>query len=161
MGSQEGVEGARVVEYFGAGFNLQDIATEEKDDLNGLLDSLESALVIDPGKPTQMEAESEDATELDEKEEDNEESESDAEDDSADMSADEEQLEMIAPKKKVRFDAPTTKKETINNKSAEEKKDTNNLQLNKQTKKTLKKQQKQKRKQITQMLEKDENAMKG
>merc|ERR1719277_2680276 len=75
--SQEGVEGARIVQYFGAGFNLQDIATEEKDDLDGLLDSLESALVIDPGKPTQMEAESEDATETDEKEEGNEESESD------------------------------------------------------------------------------------
>merc|ERR1712013_811889 len=47
-------DGAQVMQYLGAEFDLKALGAEEKDDLGGLLSAMDSALVLGPGKPTDM-----------------------------------------------------------------------------------------------------------
>lgn len=48
-------DSATIMQYLGAEFDLKSLEHEEKDDLEGLSAAMGSALVLDPGKPTDME----------------------------------------------------------------------------------------------------------
>jgi len=43
-----------VVQYLGAGFDIKALEKEEADDLDGLLSAMDTALVLDPSKPVEM-----------------------------------------------------------------------------------------------------------
>merc|ERR1719447_2253653 len=74
---------AQVMQYFGAEFDLKALEKEEKDDLNGLAAAMDSALVLGPGKPTEME----EVHEEDEDDEDND-ADDDGENEDEDNDAD-------------------------------------------------------------------------
>lgn len=164
-------DSVQVVQYLGAGFDLKQIEKEESDDLNELLDTLSSALVIDPGKPGQMETDDEN------KEQDCVEDEMQSDDDESDDDDDlnesgqfddgntvvvKEDMSGVVETENVEI----VKKKKVDKQSSKADKDEsnsvaygNNVQLNRNNKKAFKQKQKQERKKVAKMLAEDANRM--
>ncbi|XP_047146481.1 guanine nucleotide-binding protein-like 3 homolog isoform X2 [Hydra vulgaris] len=127
-----------IQQYWGAEFDLKALEEEEKLDLNSLVQNMEFALVLDPGKPTAMdEVKDEDSEDENKDTEDCEKMEDDV-DESSKIT---QQVVIIKPKKKkVSFNDNQSKKSDTD--------DTNdhNKQLNKQMKNLIKSKKRELRK---------------
>uniref|UniRef100_T2M4Z9 Guanine nucleotide-binding protein-like 3-like protein n=1 Tax=Hydra vulgaris TaxID=6087 RepID=T2M4Z9_HYDVU len=128
-----------IQQYWGAEFDLKALEEEEKLDLNSLVQNMEFALVLDPGKPTAMdEVKDEDSEDENKDTEDCEKMEDDV-DESSKIT--QQQVVIIKPKKKkVSFNDNQSKKSDTD--------DTNdhNKQLNKQMKNLIKSKKRELRK---------------
>jgi len=149
---------AQVMQYFGAEFDLKALEKEEKDDLNGLAAAMDSALVLGPGKPTEME----EVHEEDEEDEDNDAEDDDGEnedEEEAMVDSDEEEtpsasvIQMIA-KQKVNVVKEDGGKKVILTE------DMSNQQVNRNKKKAFKSQQKEERKKMSRLIAAEDSSMK-
>jgi len=145
-------DSAQVMQYFGAEFDLKALEKEEKDDLDGLLSAMDSALVLGPGKPTDMED-----VQVEEEVEDEEEDEAEEED--AMVDSDEEETPSASVVQMLVKQKANTVKE-IGDKKVILTEDMSNQQVNRNKKKAFKSQQKEERKKMSRLVAAEENAMK-
>ncbi|XP_065674255.1 guanine nucleotide-binding protein-like 3 homolog isoform X4 [Hydra vulgaris] len=127
-----------IQQYWGAEFDLKTLEEEEKLDLNSLVQNMEFALVLDPGKPTAMEEIKDEDSEDENKDTEDCENMEDDVDESGKIT---QQIVIIKPKKKkVSFNDNQSKKSETD--------DTNdhNKQLNKQLKNRIKSKKRELRK---------------
>lgn len=150
-------DSAQVMQYLGAEFDLKALEEEEKDDLDGLLSAMDSALVLGPGKPTSMEEESVDEIE----DEDSENEEDDEEEEDMVDSDNEENTETAVIQMIVK-----KKSDVIEGGDGENKGkkvifagDVTNKQVNRDKKKAFKTQQKEERKKLARLVAAEENSM--
>jgi len=148
-------ESSQVVQYLGAGFDLKAIEKEESDDMAELLDVMETAMVLNPGKPAVMEVEQERKSSIAEEDE----MESDADD-----KDDEEETSMVEEDDLDLGTIVIAKKRKVANKDVTEKRDqpvldSDNLQTNRIKKKAFKQRQKDERRRVSKLLEDDSNRM--
>jgi nuclear GTP-binding protein len=143
-------DSAEVMQYFGAEFDLKALEQEEKDDLDGLLSAMESALVLGPGKPTSMEEESIVNEEIDDDDVENdiEHEEEDKMVDSDDEGNYEDAVIQMVVKKKSDITGADEHKKVKNNLSD----DVTNKQVNQDRKKAFKSQQKEERKKLARLV---------
>merc|ERR1719397_36337 len=123
---------------------------EEKDDLDGLLSAMESALVLGPGKPTSMEEEfiANEEIDDDDAENDIEHEEEDNMVDSDDEGNYEDAVIQMVVKKKSDITGANEHKKVKNNLSD----DVTNKQVNQDRKKAFKSQQKEERKKLARLV---------
>jgi len=145
-------DSAEVMQYFGAEFDLKALEQEERDDLDGLLSEMESALVLGPGKPTSMEEESMTSDEIDD---DDDDAEDDIEHEEVDKMVDSDDegnyedavIQMVVKKKSDVTGANDHKK--AKNDLCD---DVTNKQVNQDRKKAFKSQQKEERKKLARLV---------
>merc|ERR1712013_110826 len=129
---------------------------EEKDDLGVLLSSMDSALVLGPGKPgkpTDMEEVQEDEDEEDEEDEDDE--EEDMDDSDGDDTPSASVVQMLVKQKAT----ATTGMKEVGDKKVIFSDDPSNQQMNKNKKKAFKLQQKEERKKMMKLVAAEEGTM--
>jgi len=144
-------DSATVMQYLGAEFDFKVLEDEENGDLNGLMEAMTTALVLEPGKPTDMEDVVE---EEEEEEEENSDIEDDVEeedkmadsDDDAENAKDSCVIEMIVKKKTTK---ELSDKESKGVKLTE---DVTNMQANRVKKKAFKSQQKDEKKKMNKLV---------
>jgi len=145
-------DSATVMQYLGAEFDLKSLEHEEKDDLEGLSAAMDSALVLDPGKPTDMEeVPVEEGSDSDEGAESEEEKMVDTDNEE---NVEESIIQMHINKKTNSAVADATKKTVILTD------DVTNKQLNRDKKKSFKNQQKEERKKLARLIAAEETSMK-
>jgi len=154
-------EKATIAQYWGAGFDIDAIVKAENDDLNGLADSLGAALVLQAGKPVDMQTEEQEIEEEEEESEEGEEEEMSGSDEEVD---DEVQINNPQIKESVIALKAKSKKQKVENNKPTKKENSvvleqDNPQTNTQRKKAFKNKQKEKRKQDKKALTSDENKM--
>lgn len=147
-------DSAQIMQYLGAEFDLKALEEEEKDDLDGLTAAMDAALVLGPGKPTDME----DVESLEQ--EDGDEEDSDDEDDSeamgdSDVEGNEEAavIQMHVKQKANIVGGDSGKKKVIFTE------DMSNQQVNRNKKKAFKSQQKEERKKMSRLVAAEMSAM--
>lgn len=159
---------ATIAQYWGAGFDINAIEKAEKDELNGLADVLGSALILEAGKPTDMEiqeddeAQPEDDGEMENDEESEEENEEEKEEDMEESDDEVKINNPILKQSVIALKASKKKKVTNENSGKNEKKkesvtEEDNPQTNALRKKAFKNKQKEKRKQDKKILSSEEN----
>jgi len=152
-------DSAQVMQYLGAEFDIGALEKEEKDDLDGLTAAMDSALVLGPGKPTEMEEVQEDND--DEEDEDDDGSDEDAEerdamvdsDDDGEETPDASVIQMLVKQKTNLVKDDEGKKVILTE-------DMSNQQVNRNKKKAFKNQQKEERKKLSRLIAAEENSMK-
>jgi len=152
-------DSAQVMQYLGAEFDIGALEKEEKDDLDGLTAAMDSALVLGPGKPTEMEEVQEDND--DEEDEDDDGSDEDAEerdamvdsDDDGEETPDASVIQMLVKQKTNMVKDDEGKKVILTE-------DMSNQQVNRNKKKAFKNQQKEERKKLSRLIAAEENSMK-
>lgn len=148
-------DSAQVMQYFGAAFDLKALEEEEKDDLDGLLSAMDSALVLGPGKPTDMEdIQVEEEEEVEEDDDEDEEGEEAMVDSDGEETPSASVVQMLVKQK-----ADTAVKEVGDNKVILTE-DMSNQQVNRNKKKAFKSQQKEERKKMSRLVAAEESAMK-
>ena len=147
-------DSAQVMQYFGAEFDLKALEKEEKDDLDGLLSAMDSALVLGPGKPTDMEdVQVEEEVEDEDVEEDGEEEEDAMVDSDGEETPSASVVQMLVKQK-------TNTVKEVGDKKVILTEDMSNQQVNRNKKKAFKSQQKEERKKMSRLVAAEENAMK-
>jgi len=152
-------DSAQVMQYLGAEFDIGALEKEEKDDLDGLTAAMDTALVLGPGKPTEMEEVQEDDD--DEEDEDKDGSDEDAEegdamvdsDDDGEETPDASVIQMLVKQKTNMVKDEEGKKVILTE-------DMSNQQVNRNKKKAFKNQQKEERKKLSRLIAVEENSMK-
>merc|ERR1712193_398367 len=141
-------DSAQIMQYLGAEFDLKALEEEEKDDLDGLTAAMDAALVLGPGKPTDME----DVESLEQ--EDGDEDDSEAMGDS-DVEGNEEAavIQMHVKQKANIVGGDSGKKKVIFTE------DMSNQQVNRNKKKAFKSQQKEERKKMSRLVAAEMSAM--
>jgi len=149
---------AKVVQYFGAGFDLKEIEKEEESDFSDLLAAMDSGLVIDPSKPSTMDLEPGEDDDLDDELDDDESSVP-----VINMDSDDDDLlpNNVVVVKKRKTDSKTTSqtKEEAEWGTGVVVTDANNMQMNRQNRKKFKQRQKKQWKQEQKMLAEDKLKM--
>jgi len=140
-------ESASIVQYWSTEFDLKAIEKEEQEDMQGLVNSLGGALVLDPGKPTAME-ETIDVTQADlgdDESSDQSEMEAMTDDDDDDDDGDDDDADKIGAQTVVLDLQKKTNTQKVKADKDEEMVEASeeNLQLNKARKKAFKKKKKQ------------------
>jgi len=153
-------DSAQVMQYLGAEFDLKALEAEEKDDLDGLLSAMDSALVLGPGKPTSMEEESlaNDEDEDSEDEDDDDEGE-DMVDSDNEENTETAVIQMIVKKKSSDVIEGDDDGENKGKKKVIFTEDVSNRQVNRDKKKAFKTQQKEERKKLARLVAAEENSM--
>merc|ERR1712180_339136 len=154
MGTEH--DSAQVMQYLGAEFDIGALEKEEKDDLDGLTAAMDSALVLGPGKPTEMEEVQEDNDDEDDDGSDEDAEERDAmvdSDDDGDETPDASVIQMLVKQKTNLVKDDEGKKVILTE-------DMSNQQVNRNKKKAFKNQQKEERKKLSRLITAEENSMK-
>jgi len=148
-------DSAQVMQYLGAEFDIEALEKEEKDDLDGLTAAMDSALILGPGKPTEMEEVQEDA----EEEEGGDDEDAEEEEAMVDSDVDGEEtpdasvIQMLVKQKSNTVKDDEGKKVIMTE-------DMSNQQVNRNKKKAFKNQQKEERKKLSRLIAAEENSMK-
>jgi len=148
-------DSAQVMQYLGAEFDIEALEKEEKDDLDGLTAAMDSALILGPGKPTEMEEVQED----EEEEEGGDDEDAEEEEAMVDSDVDGEEtpdasvIQMLVKQKSNTVKDDEGKKVILTE-------DMSNQQVNRNKKKAFKNQQKEERKKLSRLIAAEENSMK-
>jgi len=149
-------DSAQVMQYLGAEFDIEALEKEEKDDLDGLTAAMDSALILGPGKPTEMEEVQEDDKEEEEGGDDEDAEEEEAMVDSdvdGEETPDASVIQMLVKQKSNTVKDDEGKKVILTE-------DMSNQQVNRNKKKAFKNQQKEERKKLSRLIAAEENSMK-
>ena len=146
---------AQVMHYLGAEFDLKALEAE-KDDLGGLLSAMDSALVLGPEKPTDMEeVQGHEDEEDDEGDEDEDDEEDDMDDSDGHDTPSASVVQMLVKQKAT----ATTGMKEVGDKKVIFSDDPSNQQMNKNKKKAFKMQQKEERKKMMKLVAAEEGAV--